>query len=117
MRRQCTACREARQAQIGRWRQQYGSAQGELRKWRPVGCAKCEGHGYHGYHGYHGRLGIHKLTMSDETIRQHIRHRVPASDIRHSALTADMLTLRQDGIEKVLQGLTDMSEVVAATNL
>ena len=102
---------EARQAQIGRWRQQYGSAQGELRMWRPVGCAKCEGH------GYHGRLGIHKLTMSDETIRQPIRHRAPASDIRHSALTAGMLTLRQDGIEKVLQGLTDMSEVMAATNL
>ena len=55
--------------------------------------------------------------MSDETIRQHIRHRAPASDIRHSALTAGMLTLRQDGIEKVLQDLTDMSEVVAATNL
>jgi len=102
---------EARQAQIGRWRQQYGGAQGELRVWRPVGCAKCEGH------GYHGRLGIHELMMSDETIRQHIRHRAPASDIRHSALTAGMLTLRQDGIEKVLQGLTDMSEVVAATNL
>ena len=102
---------EARQAQIGRWRQQYGGAQGELRMWRPVGCAKCEGH------GYHGRLGIHELMMSDETIRQHIRHRAPASDIRRSALTAGMLTLRQDGIEKVLQGLTDMSEVVAATNL
>jgi len=102
---------EARQAQIGRWRQQYGGAQGELRMWRPVGCAKCEGH------GYHGRLGIHELMMSDEAIRQHIRHRAPASDIRHSALTAGMLTLRQDGIEKVLQGLTDMSEVVAATNL
>ena len=102
---------EARQAQIGRWRQQYGGALGELRMWRPVGCAKCEGH------GYHGRLGIHELMMSDETIRQHIRHRAPASDIRHSALTAGMLTLRQDGIQKVLQGLTDMSEVIAATNL
>ena len=36
---------------------------------------------------------------------------------RHAALSAGMLTLRQDGIEKVLQGLTDMTEVVAATNL
>ncbi len=102
---------EAREAQVARWRQQHGGAQGELRLWRHVGCTKCEGH------GYHGRLGIHELMMSDETIRQHIRHRAPASDIRHSALAAGMLTLRQDGIEKVLQGLTDMSEVVAATNL
>jgi len=55
--------------------------------------------------------------LSDDTIRQHIRHRAPASDIRHSALAAGMLTLRQDGIEKVLQGLTDMPEVIAASNL
>ena len=137
VRRLCTACREphiadedqlnslasqyldsgthntadARTAQIGRWRQQHGDAQGQLRLWRPVGCPQCEGH------GYRGRLGIHELMLSDDTIRQHIRHRAPASDIRHSALAAGMLTLRQDGIEKVLQGLTDMSEVVAATNL
>ncbi|BEP94688.1 ATPase, T2SS/T4P/T4SS family [Acidovorax sp. A79] len=102
---------EARAAQVARWRQQHGGAQGELRLWRHVGCTQCDGH------GYHGRLGIHELMLSDETIRQHIRHRAPASDIRHSALAAGMLTLRQDGIEKVLQGLTDMSEVVAATNL
>ena len=102
---------EARAAQIERWRQQHGDSQGQLRLWRPVGCTQCEGH------GYRGRLGIHELMLSDDTIRQHIRHRAPASDIRHSALAAGMLTLRQDGIDKVLQGLTDMSEVVAATNL
>ena len=102
---------EAREDQIARWRKRYGSAQGELHLWRHRGCSQCEGH------GYHGRLCIHELMMSDETIRQHIRHRAPASDIRHSALAAGMLTLRQDGIEKMLQGLTDMAEVVSATNL
>lgn len=55
--------------------------------------------------------------MSDETIRQHIRHRAPVMEIRHSALAAGMRTLRQDGIAKALQGLTDMNEVLAATNL
>ena len=76
-----------------------------------MGCPKCDNN------GYHGRLGIHELMLSDDTIRQHIRHRAPASDIRHSALAAGMTTLRQDGIEKALEGLTDMAEVVAATNL
>ena len=57
------------------------------------------------------------LMISDDAIRQHIRRRAPASDIRHSALAAGMLTLRQDSIEKVLQGLTDMPEVIGATNL
>ena len=55
--------------------------------------------------------------LSSDAIRQHIRHRASATEIRQAALAAGMLTLRQDGIEKVLQGLTDMSEVVAATNL
>ena len=102
---------EARSEQVARWRQQHGDASGTLRLWRAVGCKECENH------GYRGRLGIHELMLSDDTIRQHIRHRAPASDIRHSALAAGMLTLRQDGIEKVLQGLTDMPEVIGATNL
>ncbi len=102
---------EARSAQVAQWRKLHGDAFGNLRLWRAVGCTACENH------GYHGRLGIHELMLSDDPIRQHIRRRAPASDIRHSALAAGMLTLRQDGIEKVLQGLTDMTEVVAATNL
>lgn len=102
---------EDRAAQVARWRKNYGNASGEITLWRPHGCEECE------HHGYRGRMGIHELMLSDDAIRQHIRHRAPASDIRHSALSAGMLTLRQDGIEKVLQGLTDMSEVVAATNL
>ena len=102
---------EDRAAQVDCWRKNYGNAFGEITLWRPQGCEECE------HHGYRGRMGIHELMLSDDTIRQHIRHRAPASDIRHAALSAGMLTLRQDGIEKVLQGLTDMTEVVAATNL
>ena len=102
---------EARSAQVARWRKQHGDATGAMQLWRAVGCKECENH------GYRGRLGIHELMISDDSIRQHIRRRAPASDIRHSALAAGMLTLRQDGIEKVLQGLTDMPEVIGATNL
>lgn len=105
----CSA--EARAAQIARWRADYGKSDGSVSLWRRVGCDKCE------HDGYHGRLGIHELMLSDDAIRQHIRHRAPASEIRLTALAAGMRTLRQDGIDKVLQGLTDMSEVLAATNL
>ncbi|UCU99518.1 GspE/PulE family protein [Acidovorax radicis] len=101
----------ARAAQVERWRNSHGNEKGEVTLWRHKGCSQCE------QHGYHGRLGIHELMLSNEAIRQHIRRRASASDIRLSALADGMLTLRQDGIEKVLQGLTDMSEVVAATNL
>ncbi|HEX5389378.1 MAG TPA: type II/IV secretion system protein, partial [Burkholderiaceae bacterium] len=63
------------------------------------------------------RLGIYELMLNDEEIRHHIRRRSSATEIRDSALKAGMKTLRQDGIDKVIQGLTDLPEVIAATNL
>ncbi|GAA4424949.1 GspE/PulE family protein [Acidovorax lacteus] len=102
---------EARSALVTAWRRRHGGTDGRPRLWRAVGCTQCEGH------GYRGRLGIHELMVSDDAIRHQIRHRAPAAEIRQSALAQGMLTLRQDGIEKVLQGLTDLPEVLAATNL
>ena len=101
---------EARSRLIEDWQQEYGSTQGEIRLWRAQGCSQCD------HHGYRGRLGIHELMVSDDAIREHIRHRAPATEIRQAALHAGMHTLRQDGIEKALQGLTSMTEVLAATN-
>ena len=49
-------------------------------------------------------------------MRAQIRQRASGTEIRLSALKAGMQTLRQDGIDKVLQGLTDMAEVLTATN-
>ncbi|MBX9835695.1 MAG: GspE/PulE family protein [Burkholderiaceae bacterium] len=102
---------EARAAQVDHWRAHYGRPNGTLSLWRRGACDKCE------QGGYHGRLGIHELMLSDDAIRQHIRRRAPAIEIRHSALASGMRTLRQDGIDKALQGLTDMHQVLAATNL
>jgi type II secretory ATPase GspE/PulE/Tfp pilus assembly ATPase PilB-like protein len=100
---------------LERWRLAFGLADSAgvktLRSYTKVGCAACEGH------GFKGRLGIYELLLNSDAIRNHIRKRDAASDIRHSALQSGMKTLRQDGIEKVLSGLTALSEVVAATNL
>ena len=101
--------------QIARWRDTYGVDDGRgqrvLHTYVKRGCPACEGR------GYKGRLGIYELMLSDDAIRHHIRHRASAGEIRASALAAGMHTLRQDGIEKVLAGLTDLAEVIAATNV
>lgn len=102
---------EARSTLMEQWRQTYSNAQGKIQLWRPHGCPHCD------QHGYRGRLGIHELMLSDEAVREHIRQRAPAAEVRQTALLSGMRTLRQDGIEKVLQGLTSMTEVLAATNL
>jgi type II secretory ATPase GspE/PulE/Tfp pilus assembly ATPase PilB-like protein len=53
---------------------------------------------------------------ADDDARELIRHRAPAAQLQAAALTAGMVTLRQDGIEKMLAGLTDLAEVLAASN-
>lgn len=97
-------------ALLARWRQVHGDAQGQLWLHRKAGCKACD------ERGYKGRMGIHELLVSNDDIRHLIRHRGSAAEILAKALSAHMLTIRQDGIEKVWQGLTDLSEVLAASN-
>jgi type II secretory ATPase GspE/PulE/Tfp pilus assembly ATPase PilB-like protein len=135
VRRLCTACRAAEpmdagsvqslahqylassngigptaEALVTRWRQEYGDRAGQLHRWRRVGCPQCDGS------GYHGRMGLHEFLVSHEALREKIRHRAAAAQLQAAGLAAGMVTLRQDGIEKVLAGHTDMAEVVAAAN-
>lgn len=99
------------EALLQSWRSQYGDAQGRITlRHKGPGCPHCN------QRGYKGRMGIHELLVADDTIRRHIRRRASAAEILGSALQAHMRTLRQDGIEKVLQGLTDLKEVMAASN-
>lgn len=99
-----------RGALIAQWTKTYGDAEGHLWQYRRHGCATCDGT------GYHGRLGLHEALMADDRLRELIRRRAPAQDIVAMGQAAGMVTLRQDGIEKILAGLTDLPEVIAATN-
>ena len=102
-------------ALIARWTDEHGVPDGHgtqvLHTYTRQGCPACDGH------GYKGRLGLYELMLNSDEVRQHIRRRASAGDIRLSAVRSGMKTLRQDGIEKVLAGLTDLSEVIAASNL
>ncbi|MBW4046724.1 MAG: Flp pilus assembly complex ATPase component TadA [Proteobacteria bacterium] len=99
-----------RRALIARWAETHGDPEGHLWRYRRQGCAKCDGT------GYHGRLGLHELLVADERLRELIRRRAPALDIVALGQSTGMITLRQDGIEKMFAGLTDLSDVMAATN-
>ncbi|MBB5204581.1 type II secretory ATPase GspE/PulE/Tfp pilus assembly ATPase PilB-like protein [Inhella inkyongensis] len=92
---------------LTRWRARFGTP---LRQYRRQGCAACGGS------GYRGRLGIHELVVADDALRELIRRRAPAAEMFAAARQTGMNTLRQDGIEKLLAGLTDLPEVLAATN-
>ena len=104
------SCGEAVDAVVARWRQDLGNARGELQLYRAKGCKACDDH------GYRGRMGLHELMLTNDHLRELIRHRASSADMQGAALAAGMTTLRQDGIEKALAGLTDMAEVLAASN-
>ena len=65
--------------------------------------------------GYLGRVGIYELLVSSEQVRKLAHERGSTWDIRKTALEEGMLTLRQDGWQKVLEGRTSVEEVVRVT--
>jgi type II secretory ATPase GspE/PulE/Tfp pilus assembly ATPase PilB-like protein len=92
------------------WEQRFAGS-GPLLRYRAVGCAKCNGV------GYKGRLGLHELLTVEPGIRHLIQTNGRPEEIQYAAMrTGHFRTLRQDGIEKVLQGLTSIDEVRANCN-
>lgn len=77
---------------------------------RGKGCPVC----YH--RGYKGRIGIYEILLVNDIIRDQIVGKVNASAIKRDALKrGDMLTLRMDGVDKVINGMTTPEEVVRMT--
>lgn len=75
----------------------------------PQGCPECN------YTGFKGRIAIHEILVPDEEIKDLIIKNTPAQEIRRVLLNKGFLTLRQDGILKILQGETTLSQVLAVT--
>ncbi|MCA0174977.1 MAG: Flp pilus assembly complex ATPase component TadA [Proteobacteria bacterium] len=91
------------------WRQRFGK-DGQLQAWHAPGCDKCEGS------GVKGRAGLHELLAMSRELRAAIQGGARAEEIQRLALSQGMRTLRQDGIEKVLAGITSIEEVRATSN-
>jgi type IV pilus assembly protein PilB len=72
---------------------------------RAVGCGVC------GKTGFRGRLGLYEVMTVTEDIERHTVARSSSEDIRRTAIEQGMLTLRDDGLEKVRAGLTTIEEV------
>jgi general secretion pathway protein E len=80
-----------------------------LELFRGEGCVQCGGT------GYVGRMGIYELMMVDDEIRKLILQNVDAGSLRALAKEKGLLTLREDGGDKVLAGITTVAEVRRVT--
>jgi type II secretory ATPase GspE/PulE/Tfp pilus assembly ATPase PilB-like protein len=92
------------------WLGRFGK-DGRLMHFESHGCTACM------QTGFRGRHGIHELMPVSREIRRLIQTGGRAEELQAVALHEGMRTLRQDGIEKVLQGLTTIDEVRATSNV
>jgi len=89
---------------LASWQQQYAE-DGKIRFFRHVGCDKCN------QTGYKGRVGLHELLIADDDIKKLIQERARVADVFAAAVEGGMRTLKMDGMEKVMMGLTDLKMV------
>jgi type II secretory ATPase GspE/PulE/Tfp pilus assembly ATPase PilB-like protein len=72
---------------------------------RAKGCDRCN------RTGYRGRAGIHEILAVNDEIRHLIYEKALSSKVRDAALRTGMVMLKQDGIRKIIKGLSDLAEV------
>jgi len=89
------------------WAKEFGNEKGELIIHTAKGCEVC------GNTGYKGRLGLHELLVGSDRIKKDIQNHARVAKMFATCLEEGMRTLKQDGIEKALQGITDIQQVRA----
>jgi len=115
-RRLCEECKESFQVDEGEYEDlvdEYGResfartgiTRDGVTMFRAAGCDHC------GHSGYRGRLGIHEILECTPKLRGLIKRRADTDSVREQAIQDGMTTLKQDGILKVLTGVTDIHEV------
>ncbi len=97
----------AREKVMQQWVKEFGNEKGEIMLNAPAGCDTCGGS------GYKGRVGLHELLIGTDAVKKNIQEHARVAEMLATALEEGMRTLKQDGIEKVLAGVTDMAQVRA----
>ena len=97
----------ATKALYAEWVKLFADDKGQFTLYEPVGCDKCTGT------GYRGRVGLHELLIGTDPIKKAIQEHARVAELLAIALEEGMHTLKQDGMEKVLQGITDMHQIRA----
>jgi type IV pilus assembly protein PilB len=111
VRRLCNNCKqpgELSETELRALRIESGQLQ-ETQVMKPVGCEQCR------QIGYKGRMGIFEIFTIDDEVRHMINKRSSTLMLRQRARELGMRTLREDGVRKVLAGLTSAEEVISIT--
>jgi type II secretory ATPase GspE/PulE/Tfp pilus assembly ATPase PilB-like protein len=77
----------------------------ELLLYKTVGCEECSDT------GYRGRAGVHEMMEGTKTIKRMIKNEATSEELFAQSTKEGMTTIKQDGVTKVFQGLTDIKEI------
>lgn len=108
-RRLCDRCKESFQpsaAELTGMRVGWDPSEPIPTLFNPVGCPACSGT------GYRGRIAVHEVMVVTEEIERHAVERSSAAEIARTARQQGMITLREDGWQKVRMGLTSLEEIL-----
>ena len=97
----------AYKALYAEWVSLFGDDKGQITLYEKVGCDRCSNT------GYRGRVGLHELLIGTDPVKKAIQEHARVAELFAIALEEGMRTLKQDGIEKVLSGITDIHQVRA----
>ena len=118
VRKICSQCIVSEQVSLEQLKNKFESAtvekyfdpsKKEVRIYHGKGCPVC------GQTGYAGRIGVFEVLVITEPVRELIMKRANADQIRQQAVKEGMKTMIEDGIRKVLAGVTTIEEVLRAT--
>ncbi len=112
VRKLCPVCKEAKIAEpelVKELRLDRFSSQLEIKLYKPVGCVACSGT------GYRGRLAIIEFLPMTDSIRKLIMAHEEAGAIQKLAVAEGMQTLYENGLVKVVEGVTTLEEVMRVT--
>lgn len=90
---------------IQNWQENFGDADGQITTYHTKGCDRCD------HSGYKGRIAIHEVLKNNDQLRRIIRNKASVDELFNVAIETGMVTLKQDGIIKYLQGETDMIQI------
>ncbi len=106
VRKMCPQCRES-YSEDRETLTKFGLAGGNgLKLYRGKGCEYCGGT------GYYGRVGIFELLTMNDKIKELVMSQTPTNILKEAARVAGMKTLREDGLEKIRQGITTVAEIM-----
>lgn len=83
----------------------------EIKLYKGKGCKQCNST------GFYGRTAIYEILLVDDVIKELILRKAPSSKVKNVAVQRGMITLRQDGWRKVIEGITTPEEIMKLTEL